>query len=152
VHALCAVQDCIPGQTIPHLLFAAFQMTFALMVPVLITGAWAEKFHFFSACQFMVIWPVLVYYPTAHWIWGGGWLAKDPYNENDDGRAVDYAGGVVIHTSAGVASLVVRVPIASHLRTANSSVKCARTFQITLVVFVRIHLQRGSKECQQAYA
>jgi len=146
------VQDCIPGQTIPHLLFAAFQMTFALMVPVLITGAWAEKFHFFSACQFMVIWPVLVYYPTAHWIWGGGWLAKDPYNENDDGRAVDYAGGVVIHTSAGVASLVVRVPIASHLRTANSSVKCARTFQITLVVFVRIHLQRGSKECQQANA
>jgi len=100
--------DCLSGQTIPHLLFAAFQMTFALMVPVLITGAWAEKFHFFSACIFMIIWPVLVYYPTAHWIWGGGWLAVNP-DDPDESRAVDYAGGVVIHTSAGVASLVVAV-------------------------------------------
>jgi Amt family ammonium transporter len=98
--------DCIPGQTIPHLLFAAFQMTFALMVPVLVTGAWAEKFSFFSAVQFMIIWPILVYYPTAHWIWGGGWLAA---NDRDEPRAVDYAGGIVIHTASGVASLVVAV-------------------------------------------
>lgn len=52
--------DCIDGQTIPALLWAAFQMTFALMVPVLITGAWAEKFYFSAACLFMVIWPILV--------------------------------------------------------------------------------------------
>jgi len=103
VHAYDCKDDT---QTIPHLLYAAFQMTFALMVPVLVTGAWAEKFHFFSACLFMIIWPVLVYYPTAHWIWGGGWLAANP-DDPDESRAVDYAGGVVIHTSSGIASLVV---------------------------------------------
>ena len=43
------------------------QMVFALMVPVIVTGAWAEKFHFLSACMFMIIWPFLVYYPIAHW-------------------------------------------------------------------------------------
>jgi len=103
--------ECGGGDTIPHMLFACFQMTFALMVPVLITGAWAEKFHFTSACLFMVIWPVLVYYPTAHWIWGGGWLSTE---DNEFGVAgphgvLDYAGGIVIHTSSGVSSLVVAV-------------------------------------------
>jgi Amt family ammonium transporter len=93
--------DCADG-TIPHLLFCLFQMTFSLMVPVLITGAWAEKFHLSSAVLFMIIWPHLVYYPTAHWIWGGGWLSK----QNAVG-VLDYAGGIVIHTSSGVSSFVV---------------------------------------------
>ena len=68
--------ECLNGGTIPHTLFATFQMTFALMVPVLVTGAWAEKFRFSSACLFMIIWPVLVYYPTAHWIWGQGMMTN----------------------------------------------------------------------------
>lgn len=98
--------DCLPGQTIPHTLFASFQMTFALMVPVIITGAWAEKFKFISAMLFMIIWPLLVYYPNAHWIWGsGGWLAER--------GVVDYAGGITIHTSSGVASLVVAMTLAT---------------------------------------
>jgi len=98
--------SCLDGQTIPHLLYAAFQMTFALMVPVLVTGAWAEKFHFSAACLFMTIWPLLVYYPTAHWVWGGGWLFTKAERGGGVG-VLDYAGGIVIHTSAGMASLVV---------------------------------------------
>lgn len=88
--------------SIPTLLFAAFQMTFALMVPVLVTGAWAEKFQLTSAILFMIVWPILVYYPSAHWVWGGGFMTKW-----GDVGVLDYAGGVVIHTSSGVASFVV---------------------------------------------
>lgn len=100
--------DCIDGQTIPSSLFVAFQMTFALMVPVLITGVWAEKFNFLNACLFMTIWPFLVYYPTAHWVWGGGWLTSEASNDGLPG-VLDYAGGIAIHTSSGVASLVVAI-------------------------------------------
>ena len=96
--------DCGPyGSTIPHTLYASFQMTFALMVPVLVTGAWAEKFYFSSACLFMVIWPFLVYYPVAHWIWGGGWLQSK--------GVLDFAGGLTIHLTSGVASLVVALVV-----------------------------------------
>eukprot|EP00040_Diaphanoeca_grandis_P024323 m.133538 g.133538 ORF g.133538 m.133538 type:complete len:960 (-) comp29681_c0_seq2:421-3300(-) len=92
--------------SIPTLLFATFQMTFALMVPVLVTGAWAEKFKHTAAIMFMVIWPVLVYYPSAHWVWGGGFMAG--WGEVG---VLDYAGGVVIHTSSGVAAFVVALMV-----------------------------------------
>jgi Amt family ammonium transporter len=91
--------------TIPVLLFATFQMTFALMVPVLITGAWAEKFKLSSAVIFMIIWPILVYYPSAHWVWGSGFMAAGSWN--GDVGVLDYAGGIVIHTSSGVSAFVV---------------------------------------------
>ena len=100
--------DCIDGQTIPALLFATFQMRFALMVLVLITGAWAEKFNFYNSCLFMIICPFLVYYPIAHWIWGGGWLTN--FGKNIDTLGVlDYAGGLVIHTTFGISSLVISI-------------------------------------------
>ena len=83
---------------------AAFR-TFALMVPVLITGAWAEKFKLTSAVMFMIIWPILVYYPSAHWVWGGGFMAAGSWN--GDVGVLDYAGGIVIHTSSGVSAFVV---------------------------------------------
>ena len=73
---------------------------FALMVPVIVTGAWAERMEFKAFAWFTLLWPFLVYYPLAHWIWNvDGWLAKL--------GVVDFAGGLTIHTSTGVAALVV---------------------------------------------
>ena len=86
--------------TLPGLLFACFQMMFALMVPVIVTGAWAERMEFRAFAWFTLMWPFLVYYPLAHWIWNtDGWLAKL--------GVIDFAGGLTIHSSTGVAALVV---------------------------------------------
>jgi len=84
---------------IPGTIFASFQMMFALMVPVIITGAWAEKLTMKAFFVFIILWPLMVYYPIAHWLWGGGWLSGI--------GAIDFAGGVTIHTVAGVAAMVV---------------------------------------------
>lgn len=62
--------------TIPHLLFAAFQLMFAIITPALITGAIAERMKFSAFILFTRLWTILVYFPLCHWIWGGGWLAK----------------------------------------------------------------------------
>ena len=86
------------------LIFAAFR-TFALMVPVLITGAWAEKFKFTSAVLFMTLWPILVYYPSAHWLRGGGFMSAGSWN--GDVGVLDYAGGIDSHTSCGATAFVV---------------------------------------------
>ena len=59
-------------------MFATFQMMFAVMVPVIVTGAWAEKMKFKATILFFILWPIFVYYPIAHWIWGGGWLSDYP--------------------------------------------------------------------------
>jgi Amt family ammonium transporter len=92
--------ECLSvAPSIPGPLFAAFQMMFALMVPVIVTGAWAEKLKMEAFVIFMVLWPLLVYYPVAHWIWGGGWMAEL--------GAIDFAGGITIHTNAGIAAMVV---------------------------------------------
>jgi ammonium transporter, Amt family len=69
-------------------------MNFALMVPVLITGAWAEKLTFRAFLAFVTVWPFLCYYPIAHWIWGHGFLARI--------GVIDFAGGITIHTNAGM--------------------------------------------------
>lgn len=69
--------DCFPAlaPTIPALLFASFQMMFAIMVPVIVTGAWTEKMTFRACVVFVIFWPILVYYPIAHWVWNPeGWL------------------------------------------------------------------------------
>jgi len=87
------------GPTIPTTVYALFQMMFALMVPVIVTGAWAEKLNFRAFLLFTIIWPIFAYYPLAHWVWGGGWLSKL--------GVIDFAGGITIHTNAGVAALVV---------------------------------------------
>lgn len=84
--------------SIPEVAFAAFQCMFACITPLLMTGAYAERFTWRAFLVFTIIWEILVYYPLAHWIWGGGWLYKM--------KVIDFAGGIVIHTSAGAAALV----------------------------------------------
>jgi Amt family ammonium transporter len=83
--------------TIPGITFASFQMMFAVITPLLITGAFAERLKWSSFFVFIIAWSILVYYPLAHWVWGRGWLA--------DLGVFDFAGGIVIHTSAGLASV-----------------------------------------------
>jgi Amt family ammonium transporter len=89
--------DAISG-TIPETVFSVFQLTFAIITPALIVGAFAERMKFSAMLWFMVLWGTLVYAPVCHWVWGGGWLG---------GLGVlDFAGGTVVHINAGVAGLV----------------------------------------------
>lgn len=87
------------GDGIPNLLFAAFQMTFAIITPALITGAFVERFKFTTYLIFLVLWVTLVYAPVCHWVWGGGWIG------GLDGGALDFAGGTVVHINAGIAAV-----------------------------------------------
>ena len=89
----------IPGstQTIPLMAYFVFQEMFAIITPALITGAFADRVSFKSYLIFLVLWSILVYTPMAHWAWGGGFLAQMGF--------ADFAGGIVVHTSAGFAAL-----------------------------------------------
>lgn len=90
------------ADTIPHLVFAAFQMMFAMITPALITGAVVGRMRFKALFLFVAIWPVIVYYPMAHMVWGdGGFLAAI--------GSVDFAGGNVVHISSGVSALVLAI-------------------------------------------
>jgi len=94
--------DPFPGYaaTVPHQAFMIFQMMFAVITPALITGAFAERFKFKTYLVFLILWATFVYDPLAHWVWGiGGWIR--------DLGGLDFAGGLVVHISAGVAALVV---------------------------------------------
>ncbi len=84
--------------TIPETVFMTFQMTFAVITPALIVGAFAERMKFSSMLLFMAIWLTFVYAPVCHWVWGGGWLGS--------WGVLDFAGGTVVHINAGVAGLV----------------------------------------------
>ena len=84
--------------TIPESLFFMFQMTFAIITPALIVGAYPERMRFSAVILFSAIWLIVVYAPVAHWVWGGGWLA--------DLGVMDFAGGLVVHVTAGVSALV----------------------------------------------
>ena len=84
---------------IPEFLFILFQMTFAVITPALIVGAVVERIKFSAMLLICGIWVLVVYVPVTHWIWGGGWLAQL--------GILDFAGGIVVHTTAGVASLVI---------------------------------------------
>lgn len=83
--------------TIPELAFVAFQCMFAVITPALITGAFAERVKFHAFAIFILLWAVLIYNPMAHWVWGGGFLAKL--------GALDFAGGLVIHILSGISGL-----------------------------------------------
>jgi Amt family ammonium transporter len=85
--------------SIPHILFAAYQGTFAIITAALISGAIVERMRFGPYLAFVTLWSVFVYAPIAHWVWGGGWLATL--------GALDFAGGTVVHINAAVAALVV---------------------------------------------
>jgi len=99
------------GPTIPHEAFAIFQAMFAIITPALITGAFAERAKFSTFLVFMLVWSTIVYDPVAHWVWGsGGWLGLVPEANGDVGiKALDFAGGTVVHINAGVAALVAAV-------------------------------------------
>ena len=86
-----------PADNIPHLLFAAFQLMFAIITPALITGAFAERMRFSAYLLFTSLWLTLVYLPLCHWVWGGGWIGKL--------GALDFAGGTVIHIASGASAL-----------------------------------------------
>ena len=86
------------SDTIPNLLFVAFQMMFAIITPALITGAFAERMKFSAYLLFTLLWSTLVYLPVCHWVWGGGWIGAR--------GALDFAGGTVIHINSGAAALV----------------------------------------------
>ncbi len=83
---------------IPETVFASFQMTFAIITPALIVGAFVERIKFSAMLLFSVLWTLVVYFPVAHWVWGGGWLM--------DMGLIDFAGGTVVHVTAGVSALV----------------------------------------------
>lgn len=89
-----------PGTAIPESSFALFQMTFAVIAPALMVGAWVERAKFPWVLGFSALWVLIIYAPVAHWVWGGGWLASQF-------GTLDFAGGLVVHTTAGVSVLVV---------------------------------------------
>jgi len=90
-------EDSMAGD-IPESVFAMFQMTFAVITPALIVGAFAERMRFSAMLAFSALWLVVVYAPITHWVWGGGWLGEM--------GLLDFAGGTVVHITAGVGALV----------------------------------------------
>ena len=102
-----------PSGSIPHILFMAFQGTFAIITAALISGALIGRMRFGPYVAFIALWGLLVYAPVTHWVWGGGWLGSL--------GALDFAGGTVVHVNAGVAALVAALVLGSrhdHSRTA----------------------------------
>ncbi|MDU8929692.1 ammonium transporter [Alisedimentitalea sp. MJ-SS2] len=97
----------IEGQTIPEILFFAFQMTFAVITPALIVGAYVERIGFGFVMLFSGLWMLLCYAPVAHWIWGGGFLSDGGIFGATGVK--DFAGGIVVHETAGLAALVIAV-------------------------------------------
>ncbi len=91
-------KDSIHG-SIPEVVFAVFQMTFAIIAPALIVGAYVERIKFSGVLIFSGAWLLLVYAPVCHWVWGGGWMAVL--------GVMDFAGGIVVHATAGISALVI---------------------------------------------
>ena len=91
-------RDAISG-SLPETVFFGFQMTFAIITPALIIGAYVERIKFSAVMLFSGLWLLLVYAPVCHWVWGGGWLMSR--------HVMDYAGGLVVHATAGVSALLI---------------------------------------------
>ena len=99
MHGITVSTLWLPGvANIPEFVFSMFQMTFAIITPALIAGAFAERMKFSALLLFMALWLLVVYCPIAHWVWGGGFLGT--------AGVLDFAGGTVVHINAGVAGLV----------------------------------------------
>ena len=96
------LEDTLSGD-IPESVFVMFQMTFAIITPALIVGAFAERMRFAPMLAFSVLWLIAVYVPVTHWVWGGGWLGEM--------GLLDFAGGTVVHITAGVGALVAALVI-----------------------------------------
>jgi Amt family ammonium transporter len=91
--------------TIPETVFVMFQLTFAIITPALVVGGFAERMRFSSMLLFTAVWSILVYYPICHWVWGGGWLGEI--------GVLDFAGGLVVHLTAGVGAVVAAIVMGS---------------------------------------
>lgn len=103
--------DTVAG-SIPESLYMTFQMTFAIITPALIVGAFAERMKFSAMLVFMALWLTLVYVPIWHWVWGGGWIANLGAILGltaEGGAALDFAGGTVVHINAGIAALMAAI-------------------------------------------
>jgi Amt family ammonium transporter len=96
--ALAGIGTKTLSGTLPEVVFFMFQMTFAIITPALIVGAYVERIKFAAVVLFSGLWLLIVYAPVAHWVWGGGWLA--------DMGVQDFAGGLVVHVTAGVSAFV----------------------------------------------
>lgn len=94
--------------TIPHMLFVAYQMTFAIITPALISGAFAERMRFPAFALFAILWSLFIYAPLCHWVWGGGWIGTTI-------GALDFAGGTVVHIASGVSALVAALYVGRRL-------------------------------------
>jgi Amt family ammonium transporter len=90
-----------PGTTIPESVYVMFEMAFAIITPALIIGAYVERIKFEAVLLISALWLLIVYVPVAHWVWGGGWLAAR--------GVMDFAGGIVVHVTAGVSAVVIAV-------------------------------------------
>ncbi len=90
--------DELAGRTYPETVFVMFQMTFAIITPGLIVGAFVERMKFSAMLLFTTLWLILVYAPVAHWVWGGGWMQQ--------AGVLDLAGGIVVHATAGISALL----------------------------------------------
>ena len=95
------------GQSIGELVFGLFQMTFAIITPALIVGAWVERARFGWVVAFSALWSLLVYVPVTRWVWGSGFLFEQ--------GVIDFAGGIVVHTTAGVSALVVALMLGKRI-------------------------------------
>ena len=104
------------GYSIPDSLFLGFQMMFAIITPALIAGAVAERMKFSAWVAFVAIWSVIVYAPMAHWVWGGGFIATQV-------KAVDFAGGLVVHINAGAAALALVLVLGPRIGWGNSVIR-----------------------------
>jgi Amt family ammonium transporter len=98
---LAGVEEGTLAGALPESLFVLFQMTFAIITPALIVGGFAERMRFSAVLAFSALWLLLVYAPVTHWVWGGGWLSEL--------GVMDFAGGIVVHITAGVAALVAAI-------------------------------------------
>ncbi|MBT8115240.1 MAG: ammonium transporter [Arenicella sp.] len=96
--------DSVSG-TIPESVFIVFQMTFIMITPALFVGGFAERMNFSAMLMYSVLWSLLVYVPICHWVWGGGWLGQM--------GLLDFAGGTVVHITAGVSAVVAAVVLGS---------------------------------------
>jgi Amt family ammonium transporter len=99
--------------TIPESVFMTFQMTFAIITPALICGAFADRMKFSAMMWFIGLWSIIVYSPIAHWVWGGGFLGTL--------GVLDFAGGTVVHINAGVAGLVCALVLGKRLGTGHDN-------------------------------
>ena len=118
-------EDLHNGTHIPELVFIMFQGMFAIITPALITGAFAERVKFSSYALFTLLWSIFIYNPLAHWVWGGGWLggATGPNDLAFHIGALDFAGGTVVHISAGVSALVCALYIGKRLGYPNTVIQ-----------------------------